>query len=723
MASHHHQPPSPGGLHLQHGIHAGHAQEPKLWYGIGILYDRYGSLEHAEEAFSQVMLMQPDFEKANEIYFRLGIIYKQQQKYDQSLECFKYIVQNPPRPLTEEDIWFQIGHVHEQRKDYDSAKAAYRRVLDRDPNHAKVLQQLGWLHHQESPLFSSQEQAIEYLEKSVSSDNTDAQSWYLLGRCYMSQQKYSKAYEAYQQAVYRDGRNPTFWCSIGVLYYQINQYRDALDAYSRAIRLNPYISEVWYDLGTLYESCNNQTADALDAYQRAFDLDPSNMHIKARLQLLRNNGQSTGMPNQQNAPVPQDVHPQQYQAAGVGAPPGPQWGGPAGGPASVLHGPTAVQSSSAPDWSRRLAEIPNPQPPPQSSSMYDQREPIRAPPSQRQVSPRQEQMRQYQEPQRHTPVRRPSPPPSMGHNGPISYSAPQALPQPQPPVSQPSTSNRIPNPNYGAPDPGLRLATGSNQPPPGSRVPYGRGDSPIPEIRPIADTRGPSEIHSYQQQHQQSYQHHPNTSQSVGIAAGAPPPAAALAAAEAAAARERDDRPIVGYKRSHDSDDEYKMPSKHLANGESRSRLENNQHRRASPPDRKPSPRPRQPSPRGRPQSPYGRPPSPPVRHSRSSSLARREEQRRVDDSYHPSEAAHNPSTLPSMQPQPPAEPAQITAPASDIARDEHREPFEAAARKMEVDEDYDDEAEEEKRKENSGGRNSPQHSSVNGHTKVEAPA
>lgn len=82
-------------------------------------------------------------------------------------------------------------------------------------------------------------------------DNTDAQSWYLLGRCYMSQQKYSKAYEAYQQAVYRDGRNPTFWCSIGVLYYQINQYRDALDAYSRAIRLNPYISEVWYDLGTL----------------------------------------------------------------------------------------------------------------------------------------------------------------------------------------------------------------------------------------------------------------------------------------------------------------------------------------------------------------------------------------------------------------------------------------------------------------------------------------
>lgn len=61
-------------------------KEPKLWYGIGILYDRYGSLDHAEEAFSQVMRMAPDFEKANEIYFRLGIIYKQQQKFSQSLE-------------------------------------------------------------------------------------------------------------------------------------------------------------------------------------------------------------------------------------------------------------------------------------------------------------------------------------------------------------------------------------------------------------------------------------------------------------------------------------------------------------------------------------------------------------------------------------------------------------------------------------------------------------
>ncbi|ORX50118.1 TPR-like protein [Hesseltinella vesiculosa] len=293
--------------------HLSNPKDPKLWYGIGILYDRYGSLEHAEEAFSAVMKMDPKFEKANEIYFRLGIIYKQQQKFDLSLSCFRYILHSPPRPLTESDIWFQTGHVYEQQKEYEQAKEAYERVLAENPDHAKVLQQLGWLYHQQNTSFCNQSAAINYLTRSLKSDSADAQSWYLLGRCYMAEQNYNKAYEAYQQAVYRDARNPTFWCSIGVLYYQINQYRDALDAYSRAIRLNPYISEVWYDLGTLYESCNNQIQDALDAYQRAAELDPSNPHIKQRLELLRKS-QSHAPQGPGNAPPPQDVsNPSQYQ--------------------------------------------------------------------------------------------------------------------------------------------------------------------------------------------------------------------------------------------------------------------------------------------------------------------------------------------------------------------------------------------------------------------------
>jgi glucose repression mediator protein len=143
-----------------------------------------------------------------------------------------------------------------------------------------------------------------------------------------------------------------------------------------------------------YESCNNQINDALDAYQRAAELDPSNVHIKARLQLLRN-GQTSGMAVQTSAPLPQDVHPQAYQATGAVGPPGPQWGNSA--PSQAPPGPPVGPPANG--WGSRLAEI---NPPPQPANPFE-REPARGPgpgpippPPRAPSPPRQgEQMRPY----------------------------------------------------------------------------------------------------------------------------------------------------------------------------------------------------------------------------------------------------------------------------------------------------------------------------------------
>lgn len=708
-------------------------KEPRLWYGIGILYDRYGSLDHAEEAFSRVMQMQPDFDKAHEIYFRLGIIYKQQQKYSQSLECFMYVVNSPPTPLTEEDIWFQIGHVYEQQKDFDSAKQAYQRVLDRDPKHAKVLQQLGWLFHQQSSSFSSQERAIDYLEKSVDADNSDAQSWYLLGRCYMSQQKYPKAYEAYQQAVYRDGRNPTFWCSIGVLYYQINQYRDALDAYSRAIRLNPFISEVWYDLGTLYESCNNQINDALDAYQRAAELDPSNPHIKARLQLLRN-GPTNGAPPGQ-APMPTDVHPVAYQSSGAVGPPGPQWAG--SGPApppqqQPMLGPGAASGPNG--WTPRISEI---NPPPQPPNPYAaDREPFRggqAPPLQRQPSPRQEQqMRPYQDnrggPPQEQLRRGPSPPPPGP--GPAHYGAPP----PPPPQNQPlqaAPPGRIRNPNYGGDRTPSAVMQNSGPgpngpPPPNPHMPYRPGSPPRNDGRPPMhenNARIPSPKSAYPQ-HQPSYPPHPEHGGPNGPEQGMPHPSQQGMPSDPALHRDHDGRPpSVGPKRLGNWEDEREM--KKPATEETRARMHEPQGRRPSTPPRDPR------------DHAYRRNSSEARRFDdrrmedarradeqrRVEEMRRAEEQRHANEGYHPSEAAHHPQShsvpahLPPMQqapmhnsihdgPGPQAGPGPRDYAPADEKRMDHPPPPhppivnepERAARKMDVDEDYDDSGEEDKK-------------------------
>ncbi|KAI6781838.1 General transcriptional corepressor-like protein [Emericellopsis cladophorae] len=696
-------------------------KDPMLWYGIGILYDRYGSYDYAEEAFSQVMQIQPDFDKANEIYFRLGIIYKGQNKFHQSLECFNYIVNSPPAPLTRDDIWFQIGHVHEQQKQYDNAKAAYNQVLDNTPNHAKVLQQLGWLHHQQSSSFESQERAIAYLERSVQADGQDSQSWYLLGRCYMSQQKYPKAYEAYQQAVYRDGKNPTFWCSIGVLYYQINQYRDALDAYSRAIRLNPFISEVWYDLGTLYESCNNQVTDAMDAYQRAAELDPDNPHIKARLQLLRS-GTNGGPPPA--APQPADVHPNTYQASG---PQGPSWGGPQQHPPSGGPPPPASQGGAAAgeNWAGRLAGV---NPPSQPANPFNERsEGYRGqalPGPQRQPTPQQEaHMRQgYPEPGRGAPPPRrgQSPPPSAHH-----YGQPPPSSHGQTPGHPPGSEGRIPNPNWGgaAPSPAgpppshLNGATHSN-----GGTPFRANNSPRPDGRPPLgpphgppphDNRMPSPTSAYPQHQPPMYPAHHHE----GAHPGAPESNAAQAPSSVPGGEQRpaDERPTStgpGPKRMREWEEESAV--KKPASEENRARLEDVRHRRPSTPRRESFRR-----------NSEAR---------RAEDQKRNEDQRRAEEppqakeAYHPSEAAHHqghhasgaqghPGQAPSpvasaahekpraeaapkeepaaAESTPVAQPTQAAQPANEPER---------AARKMDVDEDYDDSGEDEKKAAHTNG-------------------
>jgi general transcriptional corepressor CYC8 len=426
-----------------------------------------------------------------------------------------------------------------------------------------------------------------------------------------------------------------------------------------------------------------------------------------------------------SAPLPQDVHPNAYQATGAVGPPGPQWGNSA--PQPGHPGPQAGPAANG--WANRLAEI---NPPPQPPNPYDQREAIRGPPPPppRQQSPRQEQqMRPYQDPPRHAIPHRIATPP-RDHHAPAPYPGqglPQLPPQPSQQPGQPSQQQRVINTaNYAVSTSGVLppAPNGMNGPAQGPMPPYGRGNSPRPEVRPIMDNRMPSPKSGYP--HQGYQQHHPDSSNPGGIANGAPPPAAALAAAEAAANERAHERPgSVGPKRMRDWEEET-SPIKKAASDENRARMEDMHHRRPS---------------------------TPPRDFRRSSSEARRaEEQRRANENYHPSEAAHHPHThslqphLPPMQPatgptheqQPPQSASKdYTMDERERERDrlEYQAPAppapqsepERAARKMDVDEDYDDEGEDEKKGgivSGSGpgsttgeGKNTPPSAGSNGHT------
>lgn len=194
--------------------------------------------------------------------------------------------------------------------------------------------------------------------------------------------------------------------------------------------------------------------------------------------------------------------------------------------------------------------------------------------------------------------------------------------------------------------------------------------------------------------------HHPEGPPPSASENGPPPPGPGP---DAAVQRPDDRPPSVGPKRMREWEEE--SVAKKQANEENRARLDDMRHRRPSTP----------------PRDAYRR---------NSNEVRRSDEQRRPDepkkeearpqsDSYHPSEAAHHPQNhsissnqLPPMQPGnvPPGGPQDKTQPgpppkeerpASEQAPTAvapiSAEP-ERAARKMDVDEDYDDSPEEDKK-------------------------
>jgi glucose repression mediator protein len=379
--------------------------------------------------------------------------------------------------------------------------------------------------------------------------------------------------------------------------------------------------------------------------------------------------------------MPQDVHPQAYQN-NLGAPPGPQW--PGGAPQVAQPPQNQATPARINDWTRAIADIPPAQQLPPSNP-YEQRDGRLQGP--RPPSPRQEPPRPYQEPSRHTPVRKqhtPSPKMSSAASG-MYPSGPQALPQMNAPDRGPTFG--------GARPPALVTSNpvnGNNVAPPSNHLPpYGRPFSPPTELAPVRPLRDDHPTSPGSGYPHQSY----NQTQSLSsIANGAPPPAAAQAAAEAAA-RERDDRPPSALKRARDWETD-SGPSKKVANDEARARLDEHASWRVSPPRRMSSTTPRD----------YQR---------RSSSETRRENERRANENYHPSEAAHHPHALPQQMP-----PMHSIF---DAAKEERKEHVEPAARKVEVDEDYDNNSDDDKRALGSAGaRSSPQSAMMNGQMKQE---
>jgi glucose repression mediator protein len=257
--------------------------EGDFWYWIGLLYDRYGSEEHAFEAF--VASAKATRSPIAEAYFRIGMLMRNRGKYDLAMNCFKYVLtvtssssfsssRNYRHPLINigpGDVLLQMALVEDAQGEYAQAKEILEKLTSEgNPRSQRARLLLAWLYVRPETPFYQPDHALMLLTNCIEENNQDPLAWYYLGRLHKDAERYPLAYEAYRQAVSRDSRNCAFWNSIGLLYAEIGQLRDSLDAYTRALQLVPNCAVVWYNLASLYEAGGT---DASESLKKAQDLD------------------------------------------------------------------------------------------------------------------------------------------------------------------------------------------------------------------------------------------------------------------------------------------------------------------------------------------------------------------------------------------------------------------------------------------------------------------
>jgi glucose repression mediator protein len=117
--------------------------DPQLWYGIGILYEKFESYEHAISSLMAVLKMSPNFYQKSEVLSRLGYIFARTNDLNNALVYFQNsIMTNTFNNKRKVDIMLKIGILHEEKNELVQAQKSYEAALNLDPENFTIYQHL-----------------------------------------------------------------------------------------------------------------------------------------------------------------------------------------------------------------------------------------------------------------------------------------------------------------------------------------------------------------------------------------------------------------------------------------------------------------------------------------------------------------------------------------------------------------------------------------------------
>ena len=117
--------------------------------------------------------------------------------------------------------------------------------------------------------FEDYNQAIVLLSKSLSVDDTDPQTFILLGYCYRELDQVENAIHCFQNTISLNMDSDEAYVQLGQIFWE-KQDSTAINYYKSAISINPNNRDAYYNLGLVYHSIN-EFSKSQDAYHKIIE--------------------------------------------------------------------------------------------------------------------------------------------------------------------------------------------------------------------------------------------------------------------------------------------------------------------------------------------------------------------------------------------------------------------------------------------------------------------
>lgn len=249
--------------------------------GIGVIYQRQGRPEDAEQSFLEATHSDPEGPSA---WKRLGLLRFEAERYDGATSPLERAAELLP---DDREVVVALIQSQDETGRTGQASATLNSFLLRHPSDAELWRQLATIEESRGET----EAAIKALESSITADGENHSgiavvSAVQLAALHLLQEDFDGAISRANQALGWDRADPDAWTVLGETQLALDQLTQATASFGRAAELDPDSAQRQTALANALLA-GNKLPQAEAAYMRALSLDPNSADASANLAVTR----------------------------------------------------------------------------------------------------------------------------------------------------------------------------------------------------------------------------------------------------------------------------------------------------------------------------------------------------------------------------------------------------------------------------------------------------